>query len=73
MSASYKNRLTFITRTTAVGAYKIRGFTKDILPNEVVVTCSKEGYKQDRVIRRPLLKSSKPLRTVETECRLRRL
>jgi hypothetical protein len=72
VSASYKTSLTLVTRTNATGAYKVRGFKKEISPNDVTIACSKEGYKQVRVFRRPLVKG-KPVRSVETECRLQRV
>jgi hypothetical protein len=71
VSASYKTSLTLVTRTNATGAYKVRGFKKDISPNDVMISCSKEGYKQIRVFRRPLAKG-KDIKSVETECRLQK-
>ena len=71
VSASYKTSLTLVIRTNATGAYKIRGFKKEISPNDVTITCAKEGYRQVRVFRRPLPKG-KPVLSVETECRLQR-
>ena len=71
VSASYKNSLTLVTRTNATGAYKVRGFRKEISPSDITITCSKEGYKQIRVFRRPLIKG-RPVKSVETECRLER-
>jgi hypothetical protein len=72
VSANNKNNnLTLVTRTNATGAYRVRGFTKDVKPDEVVISCSKDGYKQARVFRYPLPKG-KPVKSVETECRLQR-
>jgi hypothetical protein len=65
------NSLSFVSRTNATGAYRLRGFRKDINPNEVTIACSKEGYTQMRVFRRPLVKG-KPVKAVETECRLKK-
>jgi Carboxypeptidase regulatory-like domain len=74
VSASFKNTLTLVTRTNATGAFRVRGFKKDIDPKDIVITCSKDGYKQERTVRRPPPKTAKkPLRSVETECRLRRV
>jgi hypothetical protein len=70
VSASHKN-LTLVTRTTATGAYRVRGFGKDVRPDDVVISCSKEGYRQLRVFRYPLPKG-KPVKSVETECRLQK-
>ena len=35
-----------------LGTYKVPGFGKDVDPNEVEVSCDKQGYKQLRVVRR---------------------
>src|SRR5690349_3999378 len=56
VSASYKTSLTLVTRTNATGAYKVRGFKKEISPNDIVIACAKEGYRQARVFRRPVPK-----------------
>ena len=72
VSASYKNELTLVTRTNATGAYKVRGFKKDIKTSDIVISCSKDGYKQIRVFRHPPPRG-KPVRSVETECRLQKL
>ena len=69
VSASYKTSLTLVTRTNATGAYKVRGFKKEISPSEITISCSKEGYRQVRTFRRPLAKG-KEIKSVETECRL---
>lgn len=71
VSASYKNSLTLVTRTSATGSYRVRGFKKDINISDIVISCAKEGYKQVRVFRRPPPKG-KPVKSVETECRLQR-
>jgi hypothetical protein len=71
VSASYKTSLTLVTRTNAIGAYKVRGFKKEISPNDITISCSKEGYRQIRTFRRPLAKG-KEVKSVETECRLER-
>src|SRR5215831_19605739 len=71
VSASYKNSLTLVTRTSATGQYRVRGFKKEINVNDIVITCAKEGYKQARVYRYPLPKG-KPIKSVQTECRLQR-
>jgi hypothetical protein len=55
-----------VTRTDAQGHFRIAGFGKDIDPNTVEVTCSKEGYKLQRAARRRL--SSDPGSPVEVDC-----
>jgi len=71
VSASYKNSLTLVTRTSATGSYRVRGFKKDINISDIVISCAKDGYKQVRVFRRPPPKG-KPIKSVETECRLQK-
>ncbi|MEA3193174.1 MAG: hypothetical protein QOD26_1507 [Betaproteobacteria bacterium] len=71
VSASYRNKLTLVTRTNATGAYKLPGFKKDISPDEVTISCAKEGYRQVRVFRHPAPRG-RPVKAVETECRLQR-
>jgi hypothetical protein len=71
VSASYGDKLTLVTRTGATGAYKLPGFKKDINPNDVAISCSKEGYRQVRVFRHPPPRG-KPVKSVETECRLQK-
>jgi Carboxypeptidase regulatory-like domain len=70
VSATHKN-LTLVTRSTATGAYRVRGFNKDVRPDEVKISCEKEGYRQARVFRYPSPKG-KPVKSVETECRLQK-
>ena len=72
VSASYKNSLTLVTRTNAAGAYKVRGFKKEISISDITITCSKDGYKQVRVFRYPPPKG-KAIKSVQTECRLQKL
>ncbi len=55
-----------VTRTDAQGHFRIAGFGKDIDPNTVEITCSKEGYKLQRAARRRL--SSDPGSPVEVDC-----
>ena len=71
VTAAYKTNLSLVTRTNATGAYRVRGFKNDINPNDVTISCAKDGYKQIRVFRRPFPKG-KPVKSVETECRLQR-
>jgi hypothetical protein len=71
VTASYTGGLTFMVRTNAAGAYKLHVFKKDLSPDEVVISCAKQGYRQVRVFRQPLAKG-KPVKSVETECRLQR-
>ena len=71
VTASIKNGLTLITRTTTTGMYKIGGLSKQVNPNDVTISCAKDGYRQTRIFRRtpPKADAAKP---IETECRLER-
>ena len=53
VSADIKNRnASLVTRTDDQGHFKFSGFSKDINPNDVEITCSKEGLKLQRTMRR---------------------
>ncbi len=71
VTASVKNGLTLVTRTNATGLYRITSFSKAVTPDLVTISCSKEGYRQARVLRRGPAKAD-PAKPVETECRLER-
>ncbi len=70
VTANVKNGISFITRTTAAGLYKFGGFSKQIDPKDVSISCSKDGYRQIRVVRRPQPKGE--VKAIETECRMER-
>lgn len=42
-----------VTATDILGLYKIPGFGKGVDPNDVAISCAKDGYKQANVVRRP--------------------
>src|SRR5262245_11506414 len=46
VTVSVKDRGGVVTRTDALGAYKVPGFGKEISPNDVEISCEKPGYKQ---------------------------
>jgi hypothetical protein len=60
----------FIVQTSG-GAVPPAHVHPSINPADVVIACAKEGYKQTRVIRRPIAKANPP-KPVETECRMER-
>ena len=66
-----KGRGGVVTRTDALGAYKVPGFGKEINPNEVLISCEKQGYKQVRVLRRTA-PDADPKVPIETECTMQR-
>ncbi len=42
-----------VTATDVLGLYKFPGFGKSVDPQEVKISCAKDGYKQANVVRRP--------------------
>lgn len=71
VSLKLASGLSYVTRSDRRGLYRVRGLGKDIRPDEVTVSCAKEGYRALRVTRVPLPRG-KPVKAVETECRLQR-
>ncbi len=71
VSAAIKNGTTYIMRTPKSGLYKFGGLSKMVTPNDVTISCSKEGYKQVRIFRRPATKV-KANAAVETDCRMQK-
>jgi hypothetical protein len=72
VTVAVKNRGSVITRTDALGTYKVPGFGTDIDPKDVEISCDKQGYKQARVVRRSS-PSTDPKIPIETECTLQRI
>ena len=70
VTVEVKNRGAVITRTDALGTYKLPGFGIDVNPKDVTISCDKQGYKQEHVVRRssPSTDAKVP---IETECTLR--
>ncbi len=69
VSASLKQGGAIATRTDILGVYKIPGFAKDVNPDDVVISCAKDGYTQANVVRRPPRDPKDP---IETECYLQK-
>ena len=72
VTAEIKGVGAVIARTDATGIYKLPGFGKHIQPGNVTISCAKDGYKQTRLVRRPL-PTKTPVTAVETECTMQRL
>ena len=70
VSAQMKGGVTFYVTTTRTGAYRFPFFNSDVNPADIVIACSKVGYKQTRVTRRPVTKKPDGSIPAETECRL---
>ena len=68
VTADLKGRGSVIARTDILGVYKIPGFGKSTNPDDVTISCAKDGYKQTRVNRKP----TEPGRAIETECFMQR-
>lgn len=68
VTAELKGKGSVIARTDILGVYKIPGFGKNTNPDDVAISCAKDGFKQARVVRKP----TEPGRAIETECYLQR-
>jgi hypothetical protein len=73
VTVGIKDRGGVVTRTDALGAYKVPGFGKDVDPKDVVIACDKQGYKQLRTLRRMRAPDAPVKIPVETECTLQRI
>lgn len=71
VTVSVKDRGGVVTRTDALGTYKVPGFGKEIDPGNVEIACEKEGYKQVSTYRRTA-PGGDPKIPIETECTLQR-
>src|SRR5580693_1822133 len=67
VTVGIKNRGGVVTRSDALGTYRVPGFGKDVDTKDVDVNCEKEGYKQVKTNRRSA-PADAPI--VETECTL---
>jgi hypothetical protein len=71
VSADIKNRnASLVTRTDDQGHFKFSGFSKEIDPKDVEITCTKEGYKLQRTVRRQ--PPGDAISTVEVDCLMTR-
>ncbi|MEA2988968.1 MAG: hypothetical protein QOG83_1679 [Alphaproteobacteria bacterium] len=71
VTVAVKDRGGVVTRTDALGAYKVPGFGKEIDPKDVEISCEKQGYKQTRTFRRNLPPPDSKI-PIETECFMQR-
>jgi hypothetical protein len=58
-----------VTRSDIMGVYKLPGLGLDINPDDVTISCAKDGYAEANVERRPRGDAKDP---IETECYLRK-
>lgn len=71
VTATVKDGTRLIARTSIIGMYNFGPLNQNVRPDDVVIACTKDGYKQTRVIRR-LSAPTSTTKAVETECRLQR-
>ena len=69
VTATLKGGGALVTRTDIMGVYKLPGMGADINPNDVIISCAKDGYAEANVDRRPPGDAKDP---VETECYLQK-
>ncbi|SRR5713226_1648458 len=72
VTAEIKGRGAVVTRSDKLGTYKLPGFGKEVPPNNVTISCSKDGYKQTRTLRRTS-PGKNPVAAIETECTMQRI
>src|SRR6202521_2423460 len=69
VSAEIKNRnASLVTRTDDQGHFKFSGFSKEIDPKDVEITCSKEGLKLSRTVRRQAPSGDNSSASIEVDC-----
>ena len=73
VTVGIKDRGGVVTRTDALGAYKVPGFGKEVDPKDVEIACDKQGYKQIRILRRMRSPNADAKIPIETECTLQRI
>jgi hypothetical protein len=70
VTVDIKNRGQLVTQTNILGAYRIPTFGIEIKPEEVTISCKKDGYKQVSVVQRESM--SEPSAGFEVECTLQK-
>ncbi len=70
VTVDIKNRGQLVTQTNILGAYRIPTFGIAINPDDVTISCKKEGYKQVSVMHR--LGMADPKAGFEVECTLQK-
>lgn len=69
VTATVKSGGALVTTSNSIGVYKISGFAKSINPDDIAISCAKDGYKQANVVRRPSSDAKDP---VEVDCYLQK-
>jgi hypothetical protein len=68
VTLTVKDRGGIVTRTDALGAYKVPGFGKEVDYKDVTISCDKPGYKQVRINQRVPAPTADLKIPIETEC-----
>ncbi len=53
VTATVKSGGAVVTTSNSIGVYKVASFAKSINPDDIGISCAKDGYKQINVMRRP--------------------
>ena len=72
VTVDIKNRGQLVTQTNILGAYKIPTFGIEIKPEEVTISCKKDGYKQIRVEQRMSMGMGNLGEGFEVECTMQK-
>ena len=72
VTAEVKGLGSVVTRSDKLGTYKMPGFGKHISPNNITISCSKDGYKQSRTLQRTA-PGKNPVTAIEIECTMQRV
>jgi hypothetical protein len=70
VTVDIKDRGQLVTQTNILGAYRIPTFGIGINPDDVTISCKKEGYKQVNVVQR--LGMADPKAGFEVECTMQK-
>jgi hypothetical protein len=52
VAADVRNGASVVTHTDILGVYRLPGLSVDTNPDDVTISCAKDGYRQTRVLRR---------------------
>ena len=72
VTAEIKGLGSVVTRSDKLGTYKFPGFGKQISPNNVVISCTNEGYRQIRTFNRTPPGKAQVV-AIQVECTMQRL
>jgi len=65
-----KANITYVIQTNVLGMYRMRNPNKDWKPEDLTISCAKEGYRQTRALRRTANVGGKA--AIETECQMQK-